>query len=77
MTSPGGCGGLGHRSIHHHASDWSRGNDIAFTVTVPANAAPGDHSAGIVTSFVSGDPDQRWPLIAASARESACAWRAN
>lgn len=31
-------------------------SDITFTVTVPADAAPGDHSAGIVTSFVSGDP---------------------
>ena len=27
-------------------------SDITFTVTVPADAAPGDHSAGIVTSFV-------------------------
>ena len=25
--------------------------DIGFTVTVPADAAPGDHSAGLITSF--------------------------
>jgi hypothetical protein len=30
--------------------------DVPFTVTVPADARPGDHSAGIVTSLTSQDP---------------------
>ncbi|MCC2032923.1 WxL protein peptidoglycan domain-containing protein [Microbacterium allomyrinae] len=29
--------------------------DVAFTVTVPADAAPGDHSAGLITSFRGGE----------------------
>ncbi|TQJ30511.1 WxL protein peptidoglycan domain-containing protein [Microbacterium sp. SLBN-146] len=28
--------------------------DVGFTVTVPADAAPGDHSAGLITSFRGG-----------------------
>ncbi|MFG6475525.1 WxL protein peptidoglycan domain-containing protein [Microbacterium sp. P06] len=32
--------------------------DIAFTITVPADAAPGDHAAGLVTSLVSQDDNQ-------------------
>ncbi|HKP07740.1 MAG TPA: DUF916 domain-containing protein, partial [Microbacterium sp.] len=28
--------------------------DVAFTVSVPADAAPGDHSAGLITSFRGG-----------------------
>ncbi|MDF2990941.1 MAG: hypothetical protein K0S37_1455 [Microbacterium sp.] len=29
--------------------------DVAFTITVPADARPGDHSAGLVTSLTSSD----------------------
>lgn len=29
--------------------------DVAFTVAVPADAAPGDHSAGLITSFRGAD----------------------
>lgn len=32
--------------------------EVAFTITVPADATPGDHSAGLVTSFISGDSTQ-------------------
>jgi uncharacterized protein (DUF2062 family) len=32
--------------------------EVAFTVTVPADARPGDHAAGIVTSLVSEDASQ-------------------
>lgn len=32
--------------------------DIAFTITVPADATPGDHSAALVTSLVSEDASQ-------------------
>ncbi|MET0672096.1 MAG: DUF916 domain-containing protein, partial [Microbacterium pygmaeum] len=32
--------------------------EIAFTISVPADARPGDHSAGIVTSLVSSDASQ-------------------
>jgi hypothetical protein len=30
---------------------------VAFTVTVPADATPGDHAAGVVASLISGDDD--------------------
>lgn len=30
--------------------------EVPFTVTVPADASPGDHSGGVVTSFVSEQP---------------------
>lgn len=32
--------------------------DIAFTISVPADARPGDHAAGIVTSLVTTDASQ-------------------
>jgi archaellum component FlaG (FlaF/FlaG flagellin family) len=32
--------------------------EVTFTISVPADARPGDHSAGIVTSLVSEDPSQ-------------------
>lgn len=32
--------------------------DIDFTIEVPADAAPGDHGAGLITSFTSVDPSQ-------------------
>lgn len=32
--------------------------DIRFTIVVPADAAPGDHPAGLVTSLVGDDPSQ-------------------
>ena len=32
--------------------------DVAFTIAVPADAAPGDHAAGLVTSLVSQDDSQ-------------------
>lgn len=32
--------------------------EVAFTITIPVDARPGDHAAGIVTSLVSRDPSQ-------------------
>ena len=46
---------------------------VPFTVTVPANATPGDHTGGVVTSLVTRGSGRRLPRPPASDRGSTCA----
>lgn len=58
-VSPTGVGAWTHPAQDHLTIQPGQSKEVPFTVSVPANATPGDHIGGIVTSLTQGNVERR------------------